>query len=115
MAESPRFLPEARRVHELLVRCRAFGVGRRQDHFDPLRGPTRGFTPAGRRQVQRELVWRSRCDHETPALLALLFNPLRGPFGPSNHRFRLGLSVAPPFGMECLTSLADVMAYYALC
>ena len=31
------------------------------------------------------------------------------------HRFRLGLSVAPPFGLECLTSLADSMAYYALC
>ena len=32
-----------------------------------------------------------------------------------DHRFRLGLSVAPPFGLECLTSLADSMAYYALC
>ena len=25
------------------------------------------------------------------------------------HRFRLSLSVAPPFGSECLTSFADVM------
>ena len=34
-------------------------------------------------------------------------------FGP---RSRLGLSIAPPFGFsECLTSLADVMTYYALC
>jgi hypothetical protein len=32
-----------------------------------------------------------------------------------DHRFRLGLSVAPPFGLECLTSLADSMDYYALC
>jgi hypothetical protein len=31
------------------------------------------------------------------------------------HRSRLGLSVAPPFGLECLNSLADVMAYYAFC
>ena len=31
------------------------------------------------------------------------------------RRSRLGLSVAPPFGLECLTSLADSMAYYALC
>src|SRR5271157_2883386 len=31
------------------------------------------------------------------------------------HRFRLSLSVAPPFGSECLTSFADVVAYYALC
>jgi hypothetical protein len=31
------------------------------------------------------------------------------------QRFRLGLSVAPPFGLECLTSLADAMLSYALC
>jgi len=31
------------------------------------------------------------------------------------HRSRLSLSVAPPFGSECLTSFADVVAYYALC
>jgi hypothetical protein len=31
------------------------------------------------------------------------------------RRFRLDLSVAPPFGLECLTSLADSTAYYALC
>jgi len=31
------------------------------------------------------------------------------------HRFRFGLSVAPPFGLECLTSLADAMLSYALC
>jgi len=27
------------------------------------------------------------------------------------HRFGIGLSVAPPFGLECLISLADCMAY----
>lgn len=32
-----------------------------------------------------------------------------------SHRSRLGLSVAPPFGLECLNSLADAMTYYALC
>jgi hypothetical protein len=32
-----------------------------------------------------------------------------------DHHFRLGLSVAPPFGLECLNSLADSMDYYALC
>jgi hypothetical protein len=26
-----------------------------------------------------------------------------------------GFLVSPPFGMECLTSLADDMAHYALC
>jgi len=32
-----------------------------------------------------------------------------------SRRSRFGLSVAPPFGLECLTSLADSTAYYALC
>ena len=32
-----------------------------------------------------------------------------------SHRFRLGLSVSPPFGLSASISLADVMAYYALC
>src|SRR5215831_4372663 len=31
------------------------------------------------------------------------------------HRFRLGLSVAPPFGVGVPHSLADGLAYYALC
>jgi hypothetical protein len=31
------------------------------------------------------------------------------------RRFRRSLSVAPPFGLECLTSLADSTAYYAVC
>ena len=31
------------------------------------------------------------------------------------RRYRLGLSVAPPFGLECLSSLADDTTYYALC
>jgi hypothetical protein len=38
----------------------------------------RGFTPAGYRQGQLELVWRSRFGHETPDLLALSFNPFSG-------------------------------------
>ena len=33
-----------------------------------------------------------------------------------SHRFRFGLSVCSAFRLlECLTSLADVMTYYALC
>jgi hypothetical protein len=32
------------------------------------------------------------------------------------HRFRLGLSVCSAFSaLECLTSLADGLAYYAFC
>jgi hypothetical protein len=54
---------------------------------------TRGFTPAGERQVQLELGWRSRYGHETSERVALSFTPLRGPFGPS----------------------AGAPAYYALC
>jgi len=43
-----------------------------------LHVPARGFTPAGPRQGQLELVWRSHCGHETPDLLALSFNPFSG-------------------------------------
>jgi hypothetical protein len=32
-----------------------------------------------------------------------------------SRRSRFGLSVAPPFGLECLTSLADSTTYYAVC
>jgi hypothetical protein len=61
--------------------------------FDLSRVPVRGFTPAGHRQGQFELVWRSRCSHETSDLLALSFNPFSGTVGPS----------------------AGTPAYYALC
>ena len=62
----------------MLCGCRAFGVARRHDRFDLLRVPTRGFTPAGHRQVQLKLVWRLLCGHETSGLLALSFNPSSG-------------------------------------
>jgi len=62
----------------MLCECRAFGFGRRRDRFDLLRVPARGFTPAGCRQGQLELVWRSHCGHETSDLLALSFNPFSG-------------------------------------
>ena len=81
------------RLHEMVGGRRAFGFGHRRDRFDLLRARTRGFTPAGERQVQLELGWRSRCGHETSERVALSFTPLRGPFGPS----------------------ADAPAYYALC
>src|SRR4029450_7333938 len=71
------------RLHEIVGGRRAFGFGRRRDHFDLLRAQTRGFTPAGERQVQLELGWRSRCSHETSERVALSFTPLRGPYGPS--------------------------------
>jgi len=66
------------RLHQVLCECRAFGFGRRRDRFDLSRVPARGFTPAGCRQGQLELVWRSRCSHETSDLLALSFNPFSG-------------------------------------
>src|SRR5215471_17465315 len=57
---------------------RAFGFGRRHGRFDLLRVPAQGFTPAGDRQGQLQLVWRSPCGHETPDLLAPSFNPSSG-------------------------------------
>lgn len=44
----------------------------------PLSRPNAGLDPAGQRQVQRELDWRSPHRHETRALLALSFNHLSG-------------------------------------
>ena len=46
-----------------------------------------------------------RCQAYLPLLIVRAFD----------RRFRFGLSVAPPFGLECLTSLADSTAYYAFC
>src|SRR5208282_727320 len=66
------------RFHEPAGKRRAFASVRRHHRFDLLRVPTRGFTPAGHRQVQFELDWRSHCAHETSGLLALSINPLSG-------------------------------------
>src|SRR5262249_38429495 len=52
--------------------------GRRRDCFDLLPIQARGFTSARHRQVQLELVWRSRCRHEMPRLLTLSFKPPPG-------------------------------------
>src|SRR5215813_7227648 len=65
-------------LHEMLCGCRAFAFGRRRDCFDLLPIQARGFTSARHRQVQLELVWRSRCRHEMPDLLTLSFNPSSG-------------------------------------
>jgi hypothetical protein len=47
----------------------------------------------------------------------LLFGQIRRHLGVRafSRRFRFDLSVAPPFGTECLTSLTDAMAYFAVC
>ena len=50
----------------------------RRDRFDLCRDRTRGFTPAGHRQVQLKLDWRSLGSHEICALFALSFNPSSG-------------------------------------
>src|ERR1700738_975705 len=51
---------------------------RRRDRFALSHLRIWGFTPAGHRQGRLELVWRSRCSHETSDLFALSFNPLSG-------------------------------------
>src|SRR5947207_12654571 len=62
----------------MLCGRRAFPFGGRRDGFDLLPIQARGFTSAGHRQVQLELVWRSRCRHEMSDLLTLSFNPSSG-------------------------------------
>ena len=66
------------RLHQICCGCRAFGFGRRRDHFDLSRELARGFTPARHRQVQRELGWRSLCGHETSRATCPLLQPLIG-------------------------------------
>jgi hypothetical protein len=75
----------ADRLDEPISACRAFNSEDRRRRFDISFAGARGFTSSLDEQVQFELDWRSRCGYETSGLLALSFNPLRGPFGPSSR------------------------------
>ena len=70
----------------------------------------RGFTPAVWRQGQRVLHFLPLAAHELPVLLAALnrFGPLAIVSGSAYLLLRLSV-------LECLTSLADSLTYYALC
>src|SRR5258708_37344171 len=83
----------ARLLHQLFCASRAFGCWFRHGCFGPLVTANRGFTPAFRYQGQRVLDLLPLSTHELPVLLAALNRSgLRS-------SFRLGLSVAPPFGL----------------
>jgi hypothetical protein len=82
----------------------------RRERFGLLLPRLPGFTRRPGRKVQFHLDVLPPVALESHALLA---SPLVRAFG---HRSRLRLSVDSAFRLlECLTSLADDMAYYALC
>src|SRR5213083_2712746 len=85
------------RSHTSSINCsaqsRAFGCWLRHGWFGPLVTANRGFTPAFRYQGQRVLDLLPLSTHELPVLLATLNR------SGLQSSFRLGLSVAPPFGL----------------
>jgi hypothetical protein len=80
-------------LHQLFRASRAFGCWFRHEWFGPLVTVNRGFTPAFRYQGQRVLDLLPLSTHELPVLLATLNR------SGLQSSFRLGLSVAPPFGL----------------
>ena len=97
-------------LHQSIRAGWAFGVIRRRERFSLFPSRFAGFTRWRGREVQFGLNILLHFAPETHVLLAA---PLVRAF---DHRFRLGLSVDSAFRhSECLTSLADDMAYYALC
>lgn len=88
---------------------RAFEAGFRRSKFGLLGGGTSGFTLRSGSQVQHYLIILPLHWYEIAALLAT--STVRA----FSHSFRFDLSVAPPFVAKCLTSLTDVIAYFALC
>src|SRR5262249_52553902 len=96
----PRLSPLAPLLHQLRRCSGVFGFCHRHDRFGPRVAAGRGFTPPSQlpRQLSPGILPQSV--HELSVLLAL---PI---VRAVSRRSRFGLSVAPPFGLECLTSLA---------
>jgi hypothetical protein len=70
-------------LHQPLSARRALGCGLRRARFGPFGRGSSGFTLCIPVKGQLELDLLPPCAHEFSDLLALPFNPLRGPFGPS--------------------------------
>lgn len=83
-------------LHQRANDCRAFGLALRHHRFGISSGGGR-LRVLRREEDQPELFGQPLFGHESRVLSATPFIPLRGPFRPSVP-FRLGLSVAPPFG-----------------
>ncbi len=108
LQRSPHVVTLDNRFHRRPSSRRAFEAGFRRSDFGLLGGGASGFTRRSGSQVQHYLIVLPLHRYEIAALIAS--STVRA-FG---HRFRLDLSVAPPFGAEC-TSLTDAMAYFAVC
>jgi hypothetical protein len=97
------------RFHRRPSSRRAFEAGFRRSDFGLLGGGVSGFTRRSGSQVQHDLIVLPLHRYEIPALLAS--STVRA----FSRRFRFDLSVAPPFGTECLTGLTDAITYFAVC
>ena len=86
-----------------------FEVGSRRAGFSPSQQIASSFTRCSLGRGQIGLDFRLRCLHEIAVLLVLLS------FRPSVIVSGSAYPLAPPFGLECLISLADSMTYYAFC
>jgi len=81
-------------LHQSIRAGWAFGSTRRPGRFSPFPSCLSGFTRQHRREVQFKLDVLLLVVLEIHGLFA---SPLVRAFG---HRFRLGLSIAPPFGFR---------------
>src|SRR5215469_2077767 len=94
--------PLADFFHQSFGSSQAFSLTLRHQRFGPFPGGLRSITPTFRRKGQVPLfglVLLPLSAHESRRLLAFSFIPLRGTVRAFDHRSRLGLSVAPPFGL----------------
>ena len=105
--------------HQSFSSGQAFGPAFRHDRFGPLLGGLRSITPTFRRKGQHLLfgpVFLPPSAHESRRLLALPFIPLAGvPFGPSITVPGSAYLLLRLSALECLSSLADCMIYFAFC
>src|SRR5262249_6223583 len=97
-------------LHEPFIKCRALGFPFRHGRFGPSSIGSWGFTPVARRGGQMVLDFRPHSAHEIRVLLTTSDRSGLRPAFPARPIRCLRLSA-----LECLTSLADCLAYYALC
>jgi hypothetical protein len=93
-----------------IIASRAFVHAFRREHFGPLARNLRSFTPRLLAEGQPKPDFLPLVAHRVaPPTCRFL------PFGTSSTVPGWAYLLSPPFGMECLNSLADDMNYFARC
>ncbi len=102
-------------LHQPVATCRAFGERVRRERHGPFLAGHWRFTPLLPREGQQQLFlpalgFPPLTVHEFSDLLATPLTPfIAGNRSGLRWRLRLGVSVAPPFGLECLKTLAGLV------